>query len=324
MDIEATKQRLFERLDKIYEGEPVKRNIPIKQFSADEIDLDAIRKVAGNADLSSDEVFDFPKFIIARSGRNHNRTEVTGDGQKAAVNEWVGKPVYFEDHKTEARNQIGRIYQAWTEDKDGETVTYGKAYGIKTDTDADLQSKIKNRIHQEMSCGYEVLKSVCSVCGTDVMKTDCVEHGATQDYYAKDIEFKPDHISFVGRPGIEGAGLVTNNRNVDTVCDDSDQTEHLQRLAEDGEYFREYVSDCFTKWYQMNNPTSTTEDVTTLCDKLSSKEMLTFARIERDKVIDEMPDGKQQTVATQADETQTADLADRPYKTVKDIFKNRS
>lgn len=316
MDIETTRRRLFAKLDKMNEGMPMIRHIPVRQFSAGEMDLNAIRKVAGNPDLSADEVFDFPKFVIARSGRNHNRTEVAAEGQTAAVAAWIGRPVYFEDHKTEARNQIGRIYAAWTTtDNGGETVTYGRAYGIKTETDKDLQSKIRNRIHSEMSCAYEVLKSVCSVCGADVLKGDCLEHGANPEYFARDMEFKPDHVSFVGRPGIEGAGLVTNAKR-----DDTDQTERLHRLAKDGEYFREYVSGEFVKWFRMNNPTSTADELSALTDKLSAKEMMTFARIEKERAVESLPDGRQQTEAPQEDEAQA--ISDRPFKTIKDIYRS--
>lgn len=267
------------------------RLVQVRQYQTQSLDLDKIRRVAGNSELTPEEVFDFPKMVICRSGKNHNRTEITREGQQAAVAEWIGKPVYFRDHETTAENQIGRVYDAWVEEVGGETITYGRAFAIRTDDEADLQAKIKNRIHQEMSCGYEVLKSACSICANDTTLADCVLHSKQPEYFARDLEIKPDHISFVGRPAVEGAGLTAHSRQ----ADEADPA--LQRLAEDGKVFREWTSQEFTRWYGLNNPQSTQEEIEGLTSKLSAREMIRLSRIEQSRFKEIIPDGRQKTMA---------------------------
>lgn len=288
------------------------RETTIRQFSSGEIDLEQIRKVAGNKELTADEVFDFPPFIIARSGRNHNRSDISAEGQKAAVTGWIGKPVYFEDHRTEARNQIARIYHAETKDENGETVTIGRAYAIKTESNRDLLTSIRNGIHREMSCGYEITKSVCNLCGIDVLTADCPQHASDEKYYVRDLEFTPDHVSFVGRPGVEGAGLIAASRKQST-------DPQLTKLAEDGKAFRSWAADEFGKWYGLTNPNASDETVKDLTGRLSASEMLTFARIEKDRYHEVVPDGRQQLEAPEQTET----TAQKHYKSEKEIFGER-
>lgn len=276
------------------------RTITIKQFNQQTIDIEKIRAVAANPSLSADDVFDFPKFVIARSGRNHNRTDITGDAQKSAVNEWVGKPVYFKDHELKSDNQIGRIYDSWTEDKDGETITYGRAFAVKCKEDEDLHKKIKNRQHSEMSCGYEPVKSQCNKCGADTLNSHCPTHEKMPDYCARDMEFHPDHVSFTGNPAVEGAGLCNHSR-------EEHLTESLSnaRLMADGQLFRDWTRAEFSKWFRLNNKTTSAEEIESLTDRLTAKEMLTFARIEQSRFQEVIPSGQQQLTAPESSDVES-------------------
>ena len=283
------------------------KTITIKQFSKSPIDLEAIQKIAGNNNLTEEEIFHFPTFIIARSGLNRNHSDITSEGQKAAAKNWIGKAILFKDHESSSSNQIGRIYDAWTEDLENETVTYGKGFGVLTDDHRDIYKRIENRIHSEMSCAYEIVKSVCSECESELIgnnRMDCPNgHVIGKDAHARDLEFIPDHISFVGRPGVEGAGLIASadqqrmlkvfssiGNNPQEI---EDNLKALQRDAEDGREFRVWASDEFTKWYTMSNPEIKSDDVNTLASKLTVKEMLSIGRIEKERFHEVMPSGKQ-------------------------------
>lgn len=313
----------------------------IKQYQTPpKIDIDRIRKLAGNENLAESEVFDFPKFIICRSGRNHNATDITGEGQRAAVDAWIGKPIYFKDHETKAANQIGRIYETWIEEENGETVTYGRGFGVKTEDLADIYKRIQNRIHSEMSCAYNPQRSLCSTCKADInLETNQCVNGhivGNGDTYALDMAFTPDHVSFVGRPAVDGAGLVSNSTlnairlyaHGDTTSIpgvDPDTMQDLARLstaAKDGEEFRAWASEEFSRWYALSNADATTEEIHALCDKLSAKEMIRLGRIERERFNEVIPDGKQITQAA-SEETDVEDSPLPEYKSVQDIFKNR-
>ncbi len=310
------------------------KTVTIKQHSKSPIDLEAIQKIAGNENLTEDEIFPFPTFVIARSGLNRNHSDITPEGQKAAAQDWIGKAILFRDHESSSSNQIGRIYDAWTEDRDGETVTYGKGFGVFTDDHRDIYKRIENRIHSEMSCAYEIVKSVCSECGADLIgnsRMECPQgHIIGKDAHARDLEFLPDHISFVGRPGVEGAGLVSSEDQTkwmkaftvigETPQEIEDNLKTLQRDAEDGREFRVWAQDEFTKWYTMSNLEAQSDDVITLAEKLTVKEMITLGRIEKERFHEVMPTGKQ-VCETPPAETKVSDDGEISLETISNAVK---
>ncbi len=279
----------------------------VKQYTKSPIDLELIKKIAGNANLTTEEIFQFPTFIIARSGLNRNHSDITPEGQRTAAKQWIGKAILFRDHESSSSNQIGRIYDSWVEEVNGETITYGKGYGILTSDHKDIYKRIENRIHSEMSCAYEIVKSVCSECGADLIgsqKNECPQgHVIGQNAHARDLEFIPDHISFVGRPGVEGAGLVASEdqqrmlKVFSSIGNNPEEIETnlkaLKRDAEDGREFRVWAADEFVKWYTMSNPEANSDAVNTLAEKLTVREMLALGRIEKERFHEVMPSGKQ-------------------------------
>lgn len=236
-------------------------NISMREFRRAP-DLDKIRSVAGNPELDPADVCDFGSFLICRSG-TFNGYEITNEAQKQAVGGWIGKQILYQDHVKQVSNQIGRIYDAWTVEHDGEIETYGRGFGVRTDDLSDVFKRIENGVHREMSCGF----------------------------YETANGFEPDHISFVSDPAIEGAGLVLNSAD----------HARLSKLAQDGETFRQWASDEFRRWYQRSYPQATADESETLSEKLSAREMVTLARIEKTRFAEALPDGRQMTFAHKAE-----------------------
>lgn len=279
------------------------------------IDLAKVRNVAGNDNLAETDVFDFGTFIIARSGLNRNHSEITPEGQRAAVDDWIGKPIYYRDHETETANQIGRIYDAWTEDRPGETVTVGRGFGVITDDHRDIFTRIKNGIHREMSCAYEPVHSLCSDCRSELVNDVCPNGHA--DAHILDVEFKPDHVSFVGRPAVEGAGLIAAAAEekvlrifgVENIDEAENSIRELRRDAADGREFRAFARNEFTKWHRIANRDASSDEIESLADKLTAKEMIRLARIDKDRFHSVIPDGRQLTQHAANDDS-SEDISD--------------
>jgi hypothetical protein len=305
------------------------RTIELREH-ASKPDMEKIRQVAMNPDLSESQVFDFGVFLIARSGLNRNNTDITAEGQRAAVKSWIGTPIYFRDHKVESTNQIGRIYDAWIEERRGETVTYGRGFGVITDDHRDIFARIESGIHREMSCAYEPVKSICSECNSDLIgdRLDACTKGhevGRNGVYARDVEFVPDHISFVGRPGVEGAGLIAASdqkrllKVFNDLGDDPEQTIRLlKRDAADGQAYREFVSTEFSKWYGLANPDAEQTEIDELASKLSAREMSSLARIERERFHKVLPSGGKQLSVAAPDEDREVSLPE--FQNLRQIF----
>lgn len=250
-------------------------NISMREFRRAP-DLAKIRSVAGNPELDVSDVCDFGTFLICRSG-TFNDTSITNDAQRQAVGQWIGKQILYHDHLTQVSNQIGRIYDSWIVEHDGEVETYGRGFGVRTDDLSDVFKRIENGVHREMSMGINL--------------TD-------------DGSWEPHHLSFVSDPAIRnengklGAGLLLSqfSRRIASAIGDTDDSAALQKLtalAEDGVDFRAWATDEFKRWYQRSNPQTTTDDASALAEKLSAREMVALARIEQRRFSEALPDGSQ-------------------------------
>ena len=325
----------------------MQKTIPIKLYSQSNVDIAIVREVADNPDLDESKVFFFGPFLICASGRNFNSTELDGEAQRTVVKAWAGLPIYYGeiDHDEKARNQVARIYDAWTEERNGRTETWGKGYGIWTNGNKDLFDEIDGKVKKEMSCGIDVSKSVCSVCAAEIDLSNqpaffgsCPNgHTAGQDgCYFRDVEWQPVHLAFVGRPGIEGAGLTEAASEADTTAlrtylrtgkgelapDLAEPIQSLRRQAAEGQEFREWAEAEFRKWYRSNHPSDPSENVDDLASRLTAREMVRLARIERDRFHELVGDGSQQTFAEMEDEMTEDD--NRRYRNEQEILKERT
>lgn len=140
---------------------------------------------------------------------------------------YVGKTV-IKDHSRRADNQIARVYDAELV-SDSEKVTGAgevfttlvlKCYMVKTSRNADLITEIKAGIKKEVSTGTRAKKMVCSICGTDNMKTYC-PHMWGREYDGKICYFTLDgakdalELSFVAVPAQPRAGAVKHYKEMD-------------------------------------------------------------------------------------------------------------
>lgn len=291
----------------------MKRSTTFRQYEQESPDLDKIRAVSGNPDLTEEEVFSFPVFTICRSGRNYNNTDITGEGQTAAVTDWIGKAVFANGHEDKEPDDIaGRIYDAWIEEEDGQTVTKGKAFAPAAESpeSRDDQKRIANRMLAEMSCEYDVVKSVCSLCGEDVTRQACKQHATDPAYYCRDMEFKPSGLVYCVDPAVPGAGTMSRQHAINPQDD---------QLRQDGETFRQWAAGEFRRWYRLGNPAASHDETESLASRLSAREMVRLARINEDRFKEVIPDGRQQTVAPKEEPEEPTDNGPQ-FKSIKDVF----
>ena len=119
---------------------------------------------------------------------------------------YLGKTV-IKDHIHSADGQVARIYktelvQSEKTLKSGELYTQlvAHCYMVRTASNADLIAEIKGGIKKEGSVGFSPASSICSICGTDNVKTYC-RHWPGRSY---DKEGGPALCTFT-LPGVKDA-----------------------------------------------------------------------------------------------------------------------
>ncbi len=104
---------------------------------------------------------------------------------------FIGK-TGISDHSMRSGDQTARIYTTWIEKTPGKLTSYGAeyvalkagAYMVRTKRNEDLIKEIDAGIKKEVSVGCSVSKSICSVCGKDMMHEGC-EHIKGKTYAGK-------------------------------------------------------------------------------------------------------------------------------------------
>jgi len=140
-------------------------------------DLKAINKLAPVA-LTAEEVFTFKAVLCDNEvDRAFDRFTIKAlqDMQKL----YLGKTV-IKDHLHSTDGQVARIYktelvQGSKTTKSGELYTQlvAHCYMVRTAGNADLIAEIKGGIKKEGSVGFAPSSSICSICGTDNVKSYC-------------------------------------------------------------------------------------------------------------------------------------------------------
>jgi hypothetical protein len=77
--------------------------------------------------------------------------------------------------------------------------------------------------------------------------------------------------------------------------DSLDSIHDLKRDAEDGREFRAFARTEFVKWHRLNNREAPQAEIETLADKLTAKEMIRLARVDKERFHEIIPNGKQVT-----------------------------
>ena len=133
----------------------------------------------------------------------------------------------IKDHRMSADNQVARIYSTelvqegvkTTQNGELYTQLVGKAYMVKTDSNAPLIREIKAGIKKEVSISCAIGSCICSICGTDNRKHYCSHYRGRE--YEKDgkksiCSFTLDNaldayeVSLVAVPAQRNAGACKN------------------------------------------------------------------------------------------------------------------
>lgn len=199
-------------------------DVQIQEVTAEE--LRKINKLTLEP-LKADDVFTFKMSMCDNETDDRNYEPFNLQSLKDMKRLYVGKTV-IKDHFRRADNQVARVYDTELIYEDGKETKAGepfarlvaKCYMIKTSSNADLIADIKAGIKKEVSTSCRPKKAVCSICGTDNMKTYCPhfwgkeytkEDGTKQTcYFTLDGVKEAYEVSFVAVPAQPRAGTTKN------------------------------------------------------------------------------------------------------------------
>lgn len=176
--------------------------------------------------LEADKVFIFKVAACDNELDDRNYEPFNLRALKDLKRLYVGKTV-IKDHSRRADNQIARVYDAELVSDSVKVTGAGevfttlilKCYMVKTSRNADLITEIKAGIKKEVSTGTRAKKMICSICGTDNMKTYC-PHMWGREYDGKTCYFTLDgakdalELSFVAVPAQPRAGAVKHYKEM--------------------------------------------------------------------------------------------------------------
>ena len=215
-----------------------------------EADLKAINKYALEP-LSAEQVFVFRTVLcdneIDRSYERFN-LKALQDLQKL----FLGKTV-IKNHSWDANDQVARIYSTELVSNANKSTQSGEAYTqlvascymLRTASNEDLIAEIKGGIKKEGSVGCTVTGSICSVCGTDNVKSYCrhypgksyeKEGGATVCTFTLTGAKDAYEFSLVAVPAQKAAGVCKNytgktvyDEETPAVAEEKSQEEDLAK-----------------------------------------------------------------------------------------------
>ena len=142
-------------------------------------------------ELAAEDVFTFKAVLCDNKlDRQHERFTFKALQELQAL--FLGKTV-IKDHYRSADNQVARIFKtelksSATELTDGAeqyTQLIAHCYMLKTASTADLIAEIKGGIKKEGSVGFRASGAICSICGTDNVKSYC-RHWPGRSYEKED------------------------------------------------------------------------------------------------------------------------------------------
>lgn len=143
-----------------------------------EAELKAINKYALEP-LTADQVFTF-KAVLCDNELDRDFERFSLKALKDLQKLFLGKTV-IKDHAHSADNQVARIYatelvalpEKATKSSETYTQLVAHCYMVRTASNADLIAEIKGGIKKEGSVGFVPASAVCSICGTDNVKSYC-------------------------------------------------------------------------------------------------------------------------------------------------------
>lgn len=143
-----------------------------------EAELKAINKYTLEP-LAAADVFTF-KAVLCDNEVDRHFDRFTPKALQDLQKLFLGKTV-IKDHRHSADSQVARIYatELVTSEKavkaSGELYTQlvAHCYMVRTASNADLIAEIKGGIKKEGSVGFAPSSAICSICGTDNVKSYC-------------------------------------------------------------------------------------------------------------------------------------------------------
>ena len=204
----------------------IEKNTEILESEISQTELARINTMT-MTEVTADDVFTF-KAILCDNQIDRDNEAFSDETLKQLADLFVGKPV-IKDHQPSSDNQIARIYR--TEVNNGQLLAY--CYMMRTAGNADLIKEIQGGIKKEGSVGCAVGTKKCSICGTDLMKSQC-RHVAGKAYkgqlcYSVLSDAQDAYeFSLVAVPAQRNAGI---SKNFDTEQQKADEIRIRSRIA---------------------------------------------------------------------------------------------
>ena len=199
-------------------------DVQVQEVNADE--LKKINKLTLEP-LKAEDVFTFKMSMCDNETDDRNYEPFNLQALKDMKKLYVGKTV-IKDHYRRADNQVARVYDTELIYEDGKLTKAGepfarlvaKCYMVKTASNADLIADIKAGIKKEVSTSCRPKKAICSICGTDNIKTYCshfwgkeyekADGTKSTCYFTLDGVKEAYEVSFVAVPAQPRAGTTKN------------------------------------------------------------------------------------------------------------------
>lgn len=208
----------------------IQKNTEIRESEVSDAELSAINAMT-MTELKAEDVFTF-KATLCDNQIDRDNEAFSAETLKQLADLFLGKPV-IKDHTPMADNQLARIYRTEVEETPLVSRLIAYCYMMRTAGNADLIREIQGGIKKEGSVGCAIGSRTCSICGTDLMKSQC-RHVPGQTYKgqpchailsdAKDAY----EFSLVAVPAQRNAGI---SKNFDTEQKKADEIRVRSRIA---------------------------------------------------------------------------------------------
>ena len=130
--------------------------------------------------LGAEDVFVFKVLMADNELDDRNFEPFSRKALDSMAKQYPGTP-FIKDHDREAKNVLGRVFEAWVEEDPGKKTAagethaelHGKIYMARTESNKDLIAEIEAGIKSEVSTGVLAKSLVCSICGSDQTEAYC-------------------------------------------------------------------------------------------------------------------------------------------------------
>lgn len=148
----------------------IEKSTEIRESELSDDELTVINTMT-MTEVAKDDVFTF-KAILCDNQIDRDNEAFSDEALKQLADLFLGKPV-IKDHIPTANNQIARIYRTEVERDSLDARLTAYCYMMRTAGNADLIKEIQGGIKKEGSVGCAIGSRTCSICGADLMKSQC-------------------------------------------------------------------------------------------------------------------------------------------------------